>query len=159
MADLRDGCVAAGLKNVTTYIQTGNVIFETRKSAAGAQRAVATVVRRCGLSNEVVLRTPDELAAIIAANPFPTAATGRPANLTVCFMAAPPPDDALAALQRHRGPERIAVVGRDLCVDYPRGVTGSTLAPGVIERRLAVMMTARNWNTARALLALAQERR
>jgi len=156
MADLRDGYIAAGLKNVATYIQTGNVIFETRKSAAAAQNAVATVVRGFGLANDVVLRTPGELAAVVAANPFPKAAADHPSHLVVCFMAATPPAEALHALEQHRGPERIKRVGRDLCIDYPTGVTGAKLTPGVIERRLATVGTARNWNTVRKLLALAQ---
>jgi uncharacterized protein (DUF1697 family) len=155
MQALREGCEAAGLKRVTTYIQTGNVIFESRRSAAAVQAIVAGVVRSFGLTNDVVLRRPDELAAVIAADPFPDAAAVRPSALAVCFLAAPPDANALARLVRHPGPERVAHIGRDLCIDYPAGISGAKLTPGVVERRLAVVATARNWNTVRKLLAMA----
>jgi uncharacterized protein (DUF1697 family) len=158
MQDLREGCEAAGLKRVTTYIQTGNVIFESRRSVAAAQAIVERVVQGFGLTNDVVLRKPDELAAVLAADPFPDAAAARPSALAVCFLAAAPDANALAQLLRHPGPERVAQIGRDLCIDYAGGISGSKLMPGVVERRLGVVATARNWNTARKLLAMVRAR-
>jgi uncharacterized protein (DUF1697 family) len=157
MKDLRDACEAAGLDRVATYIQTGNVIFETRKSTATVQAIVEGILRRFDLANPVVLRKPDDLAIVVAADPFPEAARLRPSQLCVCFMASPPSDDGLAKLARHAGPERFRLVGRDLCIDYPEGIAGSRLSPAVVERRLGTAGTARNWNTVRKLLAMARE--
>jgi uncharacterized protein (DUF1697 family) len=157
MKDLRDACEAAGLDRVATYIQTGNVIFETRKSTATVQAIIEGVLRRFDLANPVVLRRPDDLAVVIAADPFPDAARIRPSRLCVCFMASPPSDDGLRNLAQYRGPERFKLVGQDLCIDYPEGVAGSKLSPAVVERRLGTPGTARNWNTVRKLLAMARE--
>ncbi len=154
MADLRGACGAAGLERVATYISTGNIVFETRKSTAAVQAIVESVVRGFDLNSRVVLRRPDELAALVAANPFPGAAKLRPSKLVVCFLAATPSSEGMTKLVRHPGPERFKLVGRELCVDYPNGVTGSKLPPGVVERRLDTAATFRNWNTVRKLLAL-----
>lgn len=157
MQDLRDGCKAAGLDKVATYIQTGNLVIDSRKSAATVQAIIEGVLGSFGLGNLVVIRRSDELQAIVAADPFPEASRIRPSEMCVCFLAARPGREGLARLDQYQGPERFAFVGEDLCVDYPDGVTGSTLMPGAIERRLGVAATARNWNTVRKLLALAQQ--
>ena len=156
MKPLREACEAAGLEKVTTYIQTGNLIIGTRKSAAAVQAIVETVLKGFGLDNLVVLRRPEDIAAVIDANPFPEAAAARPGALAVCFLAATPSKEAMARLAHYEGPEPFKLIGRDLCIDYVNGVTGSKLLPGVIERRLATPGTARNWNTVRKLLTLAQ---
>jgi len=157
MEDLRNACKASGLERVATYIATGNLILESRKSAAAVQAIIEGVLRGFDLANRVVMRKPDDLAAIVAANPFPKAATLRPSKLVVCFLAATPDAERLAKLLQYRGPERFKLVGRELCVDYPNGVTGSKLTPGVLERRLDTPATFRNWNTVQKLLAMARK--
>lgn len=161
MKDLAEGCRAAGLAKVSTYIQTGNVIVDTRLSPRRIGGIVDSVLQGFGLGqsfgfgNDVVVRRADALAAIVAADPYPDAAATRPDALAVMFLPRPPEADRLAALLRHDGPERICLVGPDLCIDYPGGVSGSRLLPGAIERRLGMTGTARNWNTVRRLNALA----
>jgi uncharacterized protein (DUF1697 family) len=157
MGNLRQACEAAGLERVATYISTGNIVFKTRKSATAVQAIVEGALRRFDLTNRVVLRQPNELAALVAADPFPKAARLRPSKLVVCFLAATPSSAGLATLVRYSGPERFKLVGRELCVDYPDGVTGSKLPPGVVERRLNTPATFRNWNTVRKLLAMARK--
>lgn len=156
MQDLRQACRAEGLGTVATYIQTGNLIIGSELPPNAVQAAVERALLRFGLTNRVVIRAPAALAAVLAENPFPEAAATRASDLCVCFLAEPVPAALLARLDGHAGPERIRLVGaRDLCVDYPAGVTGSKLTPGVIERRLSTPLTARNWNTVGKLSALA----
>lgn len=157
MQDLRDGCEAAGLDKVATYIQTGNLVIDTTRSAATVQAVVERVLQGFALANQVVIRRAEELEAIVAADPFPEAGRIRPSEMCVCFLAARPGREGLARLDQYQGPERFAFVGADLCVDYPDGAASSKLLPGAIERRLGVAATARNWNTVRKLLALAQK--
>ena len=121
------------------------------------QATIEGALRRFDLNNRVVLRQRADLAAIVAADPFPKAAVLRSNKLVVCFLAAAPSPGGLAKLGQYRGPERFKLVGRELCVDYPNGVTGSKLTPGVLERRLDTPATFRNWNTVRKLLAMARE--
>jgi uncharacterized protein (DUF1697 family) len=156
MRDLRERCAAAGLEDVATYIQTGNIIIKTRRSPANVQAIVEKVLKSFGLANLVVLREVGELAAILADNPFPEGAIARPDQLAVCFMSGDPGDDGLARLGGHKGPERVKPIGRNICIDYVNGIQGSKLMPAVVERWLGMQGTARNWNTLRKLVALAQ---
>jgi uncharacterized protein (DUF1697 family) len=156
MRDLRDACTAAGLDRVATYGQTGNLLVETRKSLSAVQKDLETVLRGFDLGNEVFLRRPDELAAIVAADPFPEAVAARPSDVVICFLERKPGRAGLERLGEYRGPERLERVGRDLCIDYTAGVAGSKLLPSVVERRLEMRATARNWNTLRKLVQKAE---
>jgi uncharacterized protein (DUF1697 family) len=156
MADLREACLAAGCARAETYIATGNLILETQKSVAAVRVTLKSILNGFGLDKPVMLRRPSELAALIAANPFPDAAASRPRDLVLCFLAGKPSREGLATLGHYRGPERFRLVGRDLYIDYAEGITGSRLMPSVVERRLGMQATARNWNTACKLLAKAR---
>jgi uncharacterized protein (DUF1697 family) len=156
MADLREGCVAAGLKDVATYINTGNVICRSAALAPTVRRKIAGVLARFGLANDVFIRTPAELQSVVKANPFPEAAAARPNHLVALFLHENPDAQLAAALSAHKGPEKIVCVGREVYVDYVEGVGKSKIAPGVIERRLKLSGTARNWNTVLTLEAMAR---
>jgi uncharacterized protein (DUF1697 family) len=157
MRALREACVEAGLPRVRTYIQTGNVLIETRRSAASVQATLRRVLRGFDLSNSVILRRAADLDEIIAADPFPEAAATRASELAVFFLSTTPNADGLAELLRHPGPERLKIVGGDLCVDYVNGIARSKLAPAKVERLLGAPATARNWNSVTKLARLALE--
>lgn len=157
MQQLRDGCTAAGLQAVRTYIATGNILFRSAADAVALQGTLAGVLKRHDLDNAVFLRRPDELGRTISGNPFADATGERPNHILAVFLNEPPSPDGLGALQRHAGPERIAAVGRELFVDYVAGVGRSKLTPALIERRLGQPGTARNMNTVKALYQLSQE--
>lgn len=154
MGALRNACEEAGLGRVSTYLTTGNVMFSANDHPSHVREVLQGVVGSFGLDNEVFLRTPKELAGIVAADPFPDAAQLRPSQLAVCFLSEPPAKRDW--LDRYEGPERLMFVGQDLCVDYPLQISKSRLAPSVIERRLGLTLTARNWNTVGSLLAKAR---
>jgi len=102
------------------------------------------------------VRDLDEMTAAVKANPYPKAAEARPHHMVAIFF-----DDELApalvtALEQHKGPELVKVIGSTVYVDYLDGIGTSKFAPGVIERRLKAKGTARNWNTILKSLALLQ---
>lgn len=142
MAALREACIAAGLEDVATVGNTGNILFRSRRGAASARQLVQETVAGFGLgeANEVFIRTPGPMAEVVAANPFPEVAAGRPAELGVCsFHEAP---DWKPVLAEWDGPEQLAVVGAHLIVAYPEGIATSKLQ---VEKRLGTTMTQRNW--------------
>jgi uncharacterized protein (DUF1697 family) len=153
MATLRTRCEDAGLDDVRTYITTGNIVFTTRKSAAAAQRIVQDAVASFGLDNSVIVRTATDLAALVAASPFPDAAEHRASELAVCFFATPPA--SRKPLEELDLPEKMAFVGGDLVVDYRTKISVSKLSPGLIEKRLGVVATSRNWNSVVKLAEIA----
>jgi uncharacterized protein (DUF1697 family) len=140
MGPLRDACAAAGLENVSTIGNTGNVLFTSEESAAAARKLVQGAVAGFGLDNEVFIRTPRQMAEVIRANPIPVAAIEHPSALGVCsFHRAP---DWRRLMGGHDGPEALATIGSHLIIDFPVGISGSKLR---IEKQLGATMTMRNW--------------
>ena len=155
MAALGAACRDAGFGAVRVWAQTGNVLLDSSDPPSRVEQRMDAIVAGfgLGLSNRTFVRSLVELKAVVCANPFPEAALDRPSHLAVCFMEGVPPADAVAKLEAHLGPKRIRVVKREVYVDYAAGIGTSRIAPGVIERRLHLAGTARNWNTIRKMLA------
>ena len=157
MKQLREGCAAAGLDAVRTYIASGNVLFRSGDDAADLRARIMQVIHRHELDNAVFLRTAQELGAVLRANPFPDATAERPNHVLAVFLQEPPSREGLSALLRHPGPERIAAAGREIFIDYVDGVARSRVTPAMMERHLGQPGTARNMNTVKALWDLARE--
>jgi uncharacterized protein (DUF1697 family) len=155
MGDLTRACRHAGFAEARSWITTGNLLLSTDRMAKDAEAMVGQVLQGFGLSNEVVLRTPGELAAVIAANPFPEAVRDRPSELAVCFVK--DPGRGFDCIDQHSGRARLAHVGRDLVVDYGGQSSKSKLLPAAIERRTGARLTVRNWNTLTRLAEMADE--
>lgn len=158
MKELKAACEKAGLLKVETYIASGNLVFEHDGSAEQAQSTVATILREQFdlTKNHTIIRTPEQLAAAIAANPFPEAASLRPAGLMLMFLEATPPSGAAEALAGWAGPEKLHLIGDHLYVDYVAGAGTTKLTAAWLDRALKVAGTARNWNTAGKLLEMAR---
>lgn len=161
MAALRDMLAALKLDDPRTLLQSGNAVFALKaKTAAAAleKKLEAEAGRRFGMPIAFMLRTQAEWDALIAANPFPEAAKSDPARFVYMALKAAPAAAAIASLHDgYRGPETIHVAGRDAYFIYPDGQGKSRLTNALIERRLGVAGTARNWNTVLKLAALAAE--
>src|SRR5688500_7676276 len=139
MGALRQACERAGLEDVTTHGNTGNVICRSNKSAAQVRALVQQVVDGFGIRSEVFVRTPRQMAAVVRANPFPDAAKDRPAEVGVCSFHKTPSWPQV--VETFNGPQRLATVGAHLIVDYPASISGSRLD---IERLVGARMTMRN---------------
>lgn len=149
MGALREACEAAGLADVSTVGKTGNVIFRSRGNAEAARKALQAVVDGFGLgpANEVFIRTPKQMAEVVAANPVPEAAAERPSEVGVCSFHDAPKDWS-PVTRDYVGPEQLATVGAHLVVAYPKGISTSKLQ---IEKALGARMTQRNWKVFAAL--------
>jgi uncharacterized protein (DUF1697 family) len=157
MRDLVELLAGLGLQNIKTYIQSGNVIFETseREPAQLAQRIGEAVERSQGFSPEVILLEAADLENVIAANPYPEAEP-YPKSLHVFFLAAAPPNPDLKKLESIRlESERFTLKGKLFYLHTPDGVGRSKLAAG-IERALGVPATGRNWQTVCKVLEMAK---
>jgi len=156
MDALRAVCARLGLANASTYLQSGNVVFQSERADPGAltHELAAAIERDLGVTSAVLLRSLDELSEVIAHNPFPER-LDQPSRLLVTFLAEPPAPEAVAALQQaHSGPEVFDVRGREAYVYYPNGAGRSKLSGALIEKKLRAVGTARNWNTVAQLAAL-----
>ena len=156
MADLRRLFEANGSLAVSTYIQSGNVVFThlTSNRAALAQVLEGAVADSFGVPAKVVLRTVDEIDLVAGAHPF------GPDNSStvVSFLTTEPTREAVLKLERlDVAPDRVAVVGSDVFLHYPNGVSGARLTGALLERELGVPGTARNWKTVTRLAQLAHD--
>jgi uncharacterized protein (DUF1697 family) len=110
------------------------------------------IERQLDLRIEVVLRTLAEFAGTVERGPV-LSAKADPAKLRVMFLAELPAAAAQAALVRwHKGPEMLELRGPEIYLYYPEGVGRSRLSGAVLEDRLGVSGTARNWNTLTKML-------
>lgn len=155
MADLRRVTAEAGFDAPTTLLNSGNVLFGTRLPAAEtAARLEAAIAKQIGVATEVEIRDLGELNAVIAANPFPDQAKAEPSRLVAMFVNGPPQGDLASLSPACTLGEEIQAGPGCLYVYYPQGLGISKLGNTVIERRLKVRGTARNWNTVGKLAAL-----
>jgi uncharacterized protein (DUF1697 family) len=159
MADLRAFAASLGLGNPRTLLQSGNLLFAAGKRPGDLEALFERgAAKRLGVTTEFFVRSAREVAAIIAANPFPAAARRDPARLLVMFLKEKPRADAVETLRAAiKGRETVAADGRQLYIVYPDGIGRSKLTGGVIEKTLATRGTGRNWNTVLKLAAAVGE--
>ncbi len=158
MGALRVALADAGLTDVRTYLQSGNVVASSRLSA---HEKVSALVRdvlgsRFALDDvPVVSRLSTEIDEVIASNPFGVQAAQRPHMVRVIFLTARPPGTGVDALMSKQPLGEICrVVGDQVYVDYGDSsqVAGRTAADVI--RALGVDGTERNWRTVLALAEL-----
>ncbi|HKV80356.1 MAG TPA: DUF1697 domain-containing protein [Candidatus Sulfotelmatobacter sp.] len=148
------------LETPRTYVQSGNVIFRTKEknSSQLAQKIRNAIEKKCKCSPEVILRTAEELRKAIAATPFADRPNLEPGKILVTFLAAEPPLEARASFDRFKDyPEEVHLKGRELYIYFPNGAGRSKLPWSAIEKLLKVTGTARNWNSVKAMLEIAEE--
>jgi len=158
MKDLVSLCEAAGCTRVRTYIQSGNVIFD---SGAVAARAIAgeitrAIEQRFALRVPVILRSASELESIVGNNPFLMDGVDEK-WLSVMFLQSLPEPARVAALDPDRSPpDQFKVRGREVFARCPNGVGQSKLTNAWFDSKLATISTGRNWRTVRTLLEMVQ---
>jgi len=147
MQDLVAMCEKLGFTKVKTYIASGNVMFQSRKTEKAVHAALAAAMEAyAGKPVGVMVRTPEELRQAIADNPFPKAAPNR---TVVIFLDGAPPSDALRAVTGQVD-EEIALGKREIYVSY-----GTNMAHSKLKIPAAKTGTARNMNTVAKLAELA----
>ncbi len=147
----------AGCSDVSTYIQSGNVIFRAKPPVAKeiANAIAAAILDRFELRVPVVTRTLDELEKAAKSNPFLRAGKD-PDSLHLMFLADPPTKTQIAALDPKRSPgDEFSVRGRDVYLFLPNGAGRSKLNNAYFDSKLATVSTGRNWRTVLKLIDLA----
>lgn len=158
MADLRDCCASLGLGEMSTYIQSGNVVFSSDDDREEVrQRLIRGIDDAFGFDVAVFLRTAAELQVIVDRDPFPRESADEPSKVGVLFLSAATTQAAVdEALSEYAGPEVVRAAGSELYIYFPDGMGRSKLNIAKLEKQLGVDATARNWNSVTKLLALVQ---
>ncbi len=146
-----------GLRNVRTYIQSGNVVFQCSRRTPNtlARRISQLVLDHHGFRPQVIVLSHQDLVRAAAGNPFPEA-EASPTALHLFFLATSPPTPDVASLSRlRRGREAFELRGNVFYLHTPDGFQESKLAARA-ERLIGVAATARNWRTVSRLLEFAR---
>jgi uncharacterized protein (DUF1697 family) len=160
MEQLRALFVSLGHESVTTYVQSGNVVFRSATDdpaelAAGIERRIA---QELDLSVSVLTRRARDLASVMQGNPF-LERRADPSKLHVTFLGDAPDASAVARLDAARfQPDELVVVGREVYLHCPGGYGRTKLTNTFFEERFGVIATTRNWRTVTKLVELSHER-
>jgi uncharacterized protein (DUF1697 family) len=157
MADLRKLLAAEGHGEVRTLLQSGNVVLDSELSAAELAPAVEQALEeRFGFAIPTVVRTADELRAVVARDPLASIATD-PTRYVVSFFADDVPPELVARLRAvDPADDAYTVDGRELYLWCPHGQLESPLAAALAKHRGGPVGTARNWATVLKIADLLQ---
>ena len=161
MADLRDACTSLGFKNVKTYIQSGNVVFdspETDPDLSGLAKKIENKIRKSfGHEVPVALQTLDDLKAILKRNPFKRIQPSAEVMMFVTFLVAEPggkPELPLRSLTENL--DVFQIKDRVAFILSRRKKNGWFGFPNnFVEQKLGVLATTRNWSTVRKIVDFA----
>ncbi|UUZ86223.1 DUF1697 domain-containing protein [Paenibacillus sp. P26] len=162
MADLKRTLESMGLSRVQTYIQSGNVLFESGETEEALKvRLEREIEKVFGIELSVILRTAEELKRIVTNCPFPAEEVAEAealAQVEVLYVALLPEAPVPDAVERLNGysseADQFRTCGRDMYLLFRHSVRDSKLAAQL--KVLNLPVTVRNWNTMNKLDALAQ---
>ena len=160
MKDLAQIFAAAGCKNVNTYIQSGNVIFDSKStnSAALSKKIERTLQQALGYEVTIILRTIAELEALVRRDPFKKIKTGDQVMLFVVFLSnqtKPTPKLPLISIKENL--ELFEIKDGAAFIVSRRKQNGWFGFPNAfVEKELGVVGTTRNWNTVNKIVHFAE---
>jgi uncharacterized protein (DUF1697 family) len=155
MKELKAVLAKLGLTHVETYIQSGNVVFQTSRADLSdiAEEIKSAIGKSHGFVPRIMLLRLADLATAVSRNPFPAAEENHK-TLHFYFLESTPPNPDLAGLDSLKSDsEQFELIGMVFYLHAPDGIGRSKLAEKV-ERALGVAATARNWRTVSKLLEM-----
>jgi uncharacterized protein (DUF1697 family) len=159
MRPLAAALEATGLREVRTYIQSGNIVFRAASGshARWAARIASLIQSEFAIDAAVLVLDLAALRGAVSGNPFPEVGTQtHGGQLHLYFLAQEPERVDRARLESLRsGTERWSLRAKVLYLLTPDGAGKSKLAAQA-EKALGVAATARNWRTVCALLELTE---
>ena len=158
MADLKDLYELLRLGNVQTYVQSGNVIFDSaEQDVTKLRNSIETQIEETfGFSVPVLIRTTDDFQRIIESHPF---AQEDPIRVLVTFLYEHPDQSKWNDLSLHKDKvDEFALGEQEIFLFCPGGYGKTKLSNNFFENKLGVIATTRNWKTVNALYEMASKR-
>jgi uncharacterized protein (DUF1697 family) len=158
MKDLVTLCEEMGLRNVKTYIQSGNVFFQATKTNKQLEQELSDAIsKKYGFDVPVIVRTVEEIKACITNNPFLPNADIEQLHLT--FLAEVPSEANLQILKQKAneiaGENNYHMNGQNVYICCAGKYSDSKLSNSFFEKYLKVSATTRNWKTVNKLIKIA----
>ncbi|MES2703730.1 MAG: DUF1697 domain-containing protein [Bacteroidota bacterium] len=154
MQDLREHFAMPGLRNISTYIQSGNVLFESNEERADmlVTKIEKQLAKKLGYTVPVIVRSKEELEAILLREPFGEITDGR--GLYVTMLSGEPAGDMQQVLDAYTNEaEEARIVHREVYL-LAKSYGNTKLNNNLIEKKLKLSATTRNWATMNKLVAL-----
>jgi uncharacterized protein (DUF1697 family) len=159
MADLRALYEKLGFKNVQTYIQSGNVVFdyaEDKNNLAIAEMIEHSIEQEYEFQVPVLVKQAHDLISTIKNNPFTDEAKADPSRIAVTFLKSQPTSESLLKLEGvDFPPDRFIIDALNIYIHCPVSYGNSKLSNNFFERKLKVKATSRNWKTINMLAVMA----
>jgi len=160
MADLKRAFEAIGLSRVQTFIQSGNILFESNKDEENLRKIIEHKLEAVfDFSVPVVLRTSTELKQLIKNCPFSeeeikeAEETSKLESLYVGLLIQPTYQEGIEHLNAYISQnEKFSINGRDVYLLFRNSIRNSKLANNL--HKLNVLLTIRNWKTINKLVEL-----
>ena len=156
MDDLKAMFAGLGFENVVSYINSGNLAFDTKKTAEAklVDKIEEAVEAKFGKRVDVMVRSRADIERILANNPFDGQYESHK-HMHVLFLKEPMPKEKEKLLRASAFPgEKYDVRDREIYNLLPNGVAGSLLTKGFFEKKPRVSYTGRNWRTVEKLVVL-----
>ncbi len=152
MADLKDLFIKMKFKNPVTYIQSGNVIFETDDQISEyeiIERIEGGIMAQYGFEVPVMVRQKKELELVVNGNPYLTSQDDELIRrLYVIFLDEAPSEEAIENLEKFDFPDaEYHIADRHMFICYAERFSKSKLSVNLIESKFKIRATARNWKT------------
>lgn len=151
MADLNNLYEKLGFQNVQTYIQSGNVIFDSDQKESNTdleQKIQQAISETFGFDVPVIVRTTEEIAESIASNPFWKEKGAYIDRLHLTFLKELPVPELIEKIKDLQFlPDRFQIIGKDAFIFCSAGYSDSKLTNQFFENKLGVSTTTRNWKT------------
>ncbi len=160
MAELKNMFENLGFDNVKTYIQSGNVVFNSKENEVSTLEKLIRkgIEKEFGFDVHIRILTPEELRTALDQNPFLKDESLDMRQHYFVFLDQVPPKENWQTLQNlELKGEKMALSGKVLFVYYTNGAGQSKLTTNLIESKLKVAATARNLNTSKKLLEMSSD--
>ncbi len=159
MADLKKELADLGLEHIKTYIQSGNVSFQAKEKDEQKLEAQITkmIADKFGFDVPVMVRQSDELQQIFQNCPFVEGEEDL-RMIHVAFLSEEPSEAAFAEMNLEQyAPDKAQLFKRAIYIHYPNGSYKSKLSGNLLEKKLGLKITARNWKTMIKLKAMLED--
>jgi len=157
MAELKIIFEKSKFKNIRTYIQSGNVIFEGKNSPGLATTIEKELLKKYKFDIPVIIRTVPEIESVIKKNPFVKKKGINIERLHVTFLAEEPlRENVSKAKEYHYPPDEFILNGKEVYLHCPVSYGETKLNNNFFENKLKVRATTRNWRTVNELLKIAE---
>lgn len=157
MTELKKALSTLPIKNIKTYVQSGNVVASSSLSAMELKASVESLLLNSfGFEVPVLIRTPEEFKSILGRHPFVNDDTIG--QCAVVFMDQEPVSEQISELgSKVYGKEDYKIAGREIYYYAPEGFGKAKMTNNLFESKLKVVATTRNWKTVSALFDMAVE--